>query len=128
MFRTICNYLAVLSLSLIVGGSALANPLPTNTETMAIVVDETKNFSSYNVFLLTGRKSSYTVKVEAGKEVRLRYSGTSATTLKIQTPDGQIKSFPQDKYFDIILRAEGEYVVELESLFISQYSLKVFNK
>lgn len=130
MFRKICNYFAVISLSLIVGGSALANPktLSNPAETKEVVVDVDKGSSFYNEFLVSGGKHAYTVKVEAGKQVKIRIHSSRAASLKIQTPNGETKSYSQDKYFDINLLSEGEYVVELSSLFISQYSVEVFNR
>jgi hypothetical protein len=128
MFRKISNYLAVLSLSVLVGGSALAGPVGPTEKNEEVRVDETRNFNFYNEVIVSGGKHSYTVRVEAGKGVKVRFKGDKAATLKIKTPNGEVKSYSQDKFFELRLRGEGEYVIELESLFINQYSLEVFQR
>lgn len=129
MFSKIRNYLAVLSLSLMVGGSALATtPVISTEKNEEIRVDETKSVNLYNAFILGGTKHSYTVKVDANKPVRVKFKGAQPTKLKVTTPSGEIKTFSQDKFFEIRLNSAGEYVIELESLSISQYSLEVFNR
>lgn len=129
MFRKISNYFAVFSLSLVVfGGSVLANPVVSTEKNEAVRVDENKDFNFYNGFILSGKKRSYTVKVEAGKEVRVRFNGSGPVALSVKTPDGETKSYSQDRFFEVTLRGTGEYVLEFDSTFISQYSLKVFNQ
>lgn len=128
MFRKICNYFAVFSLSLAVGGSALANPVVVPSKIKTVVIEKNNDFKTYTEVLGNGDKLSYNVKVEAGKEVRIKFNGSSAAKLKIQTPNGETQTYSQDKNFYITLHAEGEYVVELESITISQYTLKFLNR
>ena len=129
MFRKISNYFAVFSLSLVVfGSSVLANPVVSTEKNEEVRVDENKDFNFYNAIILSGTKRSYTVKVEAGKEVRVRFNGSRPVALSVKTPDGETKAYSQDKFFDVKLKGVGEYVLELDSTFISQYSLEVFNQ
>lgn len=131
MLRKICNYLAVIALSLAVtGNAALANSSVTNNKNgyKAVKVENDKAFHAYREFLRSGGKHSYTVKVEAGKDVLIKIKASNNVSLKIQTPDGQIKDNSAEKFFEIKLNTEGEYVVEIESLFVSQYSMEVLSK
>lgn len=131
MLRKICNYLAVIALSLAVtGNAALANSSVTKNKNgyKAVKVENDKDFHAYREFLRSGGKHSYTVKVETGKEVVIKIKASNNVSLKIQTPDGQIKDNSAEKFFEIKLGTEGEYVVELESLFVSQYSMEVLSK
>ncbi|MBX7174989.1 MAG: hypothetical protein K1X72_28690 [Pyrinomonadaceae bacterium] len=128
MFRKISNYFAVFSLSLmILGSSVLANPnsSTTGSKTKAVVVNVDKDSSFYNDFLTSGGKHTYTVKVD--KQTKIKIHSSRGLTLKVQTPNGETKTY-QDKYFDVNLLGEGEYTIEVSSIFISQYSLEVFNK
>ena len=128
MFRKISNYFAVFSLSLmILGNSVLANPTTPSTasKTKAVVVNTDKGSSFYNDFLTSGGKHTYTVKVD--KQAKIKIHSSKGLTLKVQTPNGETQTY-QDKYFDVNLLGEGEYTIEVSSIFISQYSLEVFNK
>lgn len=121
--------MAVLSLSLAVTGSALANPT-TNPKrpTKEVVVDVVKRSVSYTEIIPAGVKHAYTIKVEPGKQVRVKVRSGNDAELKIRTPTGESKTYGQDKVFDVKLLAEGEYVIEISSLFISQYSINIFNQ
>lgn len=131
MFNKIGKYLAVLSLSLIVtGNSVLANPttLPEKDKVETIRVDENKPVDFYTKILAGGDRHAYNIKVEAGKVVKLKVRANSGVGIKVQTPTGEIASYSQDKYFEVTIRTEGEYTVELESNVVSQYSLQVYNR
>lgn len=129
MFRKICNYMAVLSLSLAVTGSALANPT-TDPKSPAkeVVVDVVKGGVFFTEIMTAGAKHAYTVKVEPGKQVRIKVRSDNKAALKVQIPGGESKTYGTDKFFDVKLLAEGEYVIEVSSLFISQYSIDIFNQ
>jgi hypothetical protein len=131
MLRKICNYLAIIALSLIVtGNSVIAHPTVSKgkRDVKQITVDDDKDFNFYNEFLSGGSKHSYTIKVEAGKEVKLKVRASKSVALNIQAPSGQTTKNAAEKYFEVRLSAPGEYTVELEALAIAQYSLEVFNK
>lgn len=130
MFRKICNYLAVFALSLMVTGNiALANPTASNAkkEVKTVAVDSSKDFNYYVEFIKSGGRHSYNVKVEPGKEVKVRIRSSKGISLNIQKHNGETQNYQNEKVFDVRLRAEGEYVLELESLFISQYSIEILN-
>ncbi len=132
MLRKICNYLAVIALSIAVSGSSvLANPSVGKNKGgyKTVTVENDKDFHLYREFLRSnGAKHSYTVKVEAGNEVKIKINASNNVSLKIQAPDGQFSSSAAEKFFEIKLSNAGEYVIELESLFVSQYSMEVWNK
>jgi len=131
MLRKICNYLVIIALSLIVtGNSVLANStvVKSRNEVKKVVVDDSKDFNFYKGVVPGSGKHSYTVKVEAGQEVQIKIHSANGVALKIQTPDGQVKNNSAEKFFEVRLKNEGEYVVELESLFTSQYSIEISSK
>lgn len=131
MLRKICNYLAVIALSVAVtGSSVLANPSVGKNKGgyKTVTVENDKDFHLYKEFLASGGKHAYTVKVEAGKELKIKVKSSNNVSLKIQAPDGQFNSPDAEKFFEINLATEGEYVIELESLFVSQYSMEVSSR
>lgn len=128
MLRKICNYLAVIALTVgVAGSSVLANPsVGKNKGYKSVTVENDKDFHLYREYLRSnGGKHSYTVKVEAGREVKIKINASNSVSLKIQAPDGQFNSKQTEKFFEIKLSNAGEYVIELESLFVSQYSMEV---
>ena len=126
MLRKVCNYLAVMALCLAVGGtSALADSTKGKTEYKKFSVNDTKDFNFYNEFIRSGGKHSYTVKVEAGKEVKIKIRSSQNIALNIQSPDGQTRTNSAERHFEIKLATKGEYTVELESLYLSQYSMEI---
>lgn len=130
MLRKICNYLAVIALSIAVAGSSvLANPSVGKNKGgyKTVTVENDKDFHLYKEFLRSGGKHAYTVKVEAGKEVKIKVKASNNVSLNIQAPDGQFNSRNAEKFFEIKLSNAGEYVIELESLYVSQYSMEVSN-
>ncbi len=131
MLRKICNYLAVIALSIsVAGGSVLANPSVGKNKGgyKTVTVENDKDFHLYKEFLRSGGKHAYTIKVEAGKAVTIKVKASNNVSLKIQAPDGQFNSDEAEKFFEIKLANAGEYVVELESLFVSQYSMEISSK
>jgi hypothetical protein len=132
MLRKICNYLAVIALSISVAGSTvLANPSVGKNKGgyKTVTVENDKDFHLYKEYLRSGGgKHSYTVKVEAGKEVKIKINASNNISLKIQAPDGHFSSKQAEKFFEIKLLNAGEYVIELESIFLSQYSMEVLSK
>lgn len=128
MLRKICNYLAVVALTVAVSGSSvLANPSVGKNKggVKTVRVENDKDFHLYKEFLRSGGKHAYTVKVEAGKEVKIKVRASNNVSLKIQAPDGQFSSQEAEKFFEIKLTNAGEYVIELESIYVSQYSVEV---
>lgn len=132
MLRKFCNYLAVIALSVAVTGSTvLANPSVGKNKGgyKTVTVENDKDFHLYREYLRSnGGKHSYTVRVEAGKEVKIKINASNKVSLKIQAPDGQFNSPEAEKFYEIKLSNAGEYVIELESLFVSQYAMEVWNK
>jgi hypothetical protein len=130
MLRKICNYLAVIALSLLVGGNAVfanSSTVKGKTENKKIFVDDNKDFSFYNEFIRGNGKHSYTVKVGAGEEVKIKLHSSKSVALKIQSPDGQTQNNAAQRHFEVKLGSEGVYVIEFESLYLSQYSLEISN-
>ena len=126
MLRKISNYLAVIALCLSVGGtSALADSTKGKTEYKKVFVNDSKDFNFYNEFIRGGGKHSYTVKVEAGKEVKIKIHSSKNIALNIQSPSGQTRTNSAERYFEVKLNAEGEYTIELEAIYLSQYSMEV---
>lgn len=128
MLRKICNYLAVIALCLAVGGTSVLAKVNTKTEYKKIFVDDSKDYSFYNEFIRGDGKHSYTVKVKAGEEVKIKINSSKGVALKIQSPDGQVTENAAERYFEVKLGAEGEYVVEIESLYLSRYSMEISSK
>lgn len=131
MLRKICNYLAVIALSVAVTGSTvLANPSVGKNKgaSKTVTVENDKDFHLYKEFIASGGKHAYTVKVEAGKQVNIKVKASNNVLLKIQAPDGYFNSPDAEKFFEIKLANAGEYVIELESLYVSQYSIEVLSK
>jgi len=131
MLRKICNYLVIIALALIVTGnsvSANSSVLTNKNEVRKVVVDDNKDFNYYKGFVSSTGKHSYTIKVDAGQEVQIKIRSANGVALKIQTPDGQIKNNSAEKFFEVRLKSEGEYVVELESFFASLYSMEISSK
>lgn len=131
MLRKICNYLAVIALSLVVAGNSVlahSTVVKGKNDVKSFKVEENKDFHLYREFLRGGGTHSYTIKVNAGEEVKIKIHASNGVSLKIQTPNGQTKNNSAEKYFEVKLNAEGEYVVELESLFVSQYTMEVLSK
>lgn len=128
MLRKICNYLVIIALSLIVtGNSVLANSTVerSKNEVKKVVVVDSKDFSYYRGFVSGSGKHSYTVKVETGQEVQIKIHSANGVALKIQTPDGKVKNNSTEKFFEVRLKSEGEYVIELESFSASLYSIEI---
>lgn len=131
MLRKICNYLAVAALSIAVSGSTvLANPSSVGKNKdgyKTVTVENDKDFHQYTEFLSGNGKHAYTIKVESGKQVKIKIKASTSVSVKIQAPDGQFNSDEAEKSFEIKLSNAGEYVVELESLFVSQYTMEVLS-
>lgn len=130
MFRKICNYAAILSLSLVFTGSAVfANyPLPNKNKTKSVKVAENKKFSFFNTIISNGENHSYSVKVESGKTSTIFIRTPVGVNVKVKTPTGETKTYSQNKFFEIKLHNEGTYEIEVEANSISRYSMEVFNK
>jgi hypothetical protein len=128
MLRKICNYLAVIALCLAVGGTSVLAKVNTKTEYKKIFVDDQKDFSFYNELIRADGKHAYQIKVEAGKEAKIKIRSLNGVALKIQSPDGQITENTAERYFEVNLSAEGEYLVEIESLYLSRYSMEISSK
>lgn len=128
MLRKLCNYLAIIALSLFVGANSVlagSNAVKDKTEYKKIFVDDDKDFSFYNELIRADGRHTYQIKVEAGKEVRIKIRSLDGIALKIQSPGGQITENEAERFFDVKLTAEGTYTVELASLYLSQYSMEV---
>jgi hypothetical protein len=130
MLRKVCNYLAVLALSLVVTGNAVvANAAVVKRNgAKTVKVENDKNFHFYQEFLRGGGAHSYSIKVKAGEEVKVSIKATRGVSLKIQAPSGQTTTTKSEKQFEVKLSAEGEYTINLESGNVSQYTLEVLSK
>ena len=127
MFRTIRNYLTVISLGLVFSTtSLLAAPIVfEGAKTKTINVDSSKDHSFYNEVLANGGKDTYTLNVGVNKTTRVVIRSEKAISLKIQAPDGSFQSYAPEKYFSLDLKADGEYTLDLESISVSLYTLEV---
>lgn len=130
MFRKICNYLAVIALSMVVAGNSAANSnVPTvKSKVKSFSTDVSKNQNFYSEHIAGGGRHSYSVKVEAGKQVKIKIHAENNVMLKITSPDGSVKTASADKFFEVALKAEGSYVVEIESAYNSLYTLEMKKK
>lgn len=131
MLRKFSNYLAVIALSLMVtGNTVLADSasLKKDAKVKTIAVDGSKEFHYYTEFLQSGGKHTYNIKVEAGKEVKVVLRSPKGVSMNIRKHNGEVKNYSAEKYFEVRLRTPGEYVLEVESLSISQYAMEVFNR
>jgi len=131
MLRKICNYLAVVALSLVVSGNAVlaGSTVGKDSKTVkSVKVVEEKDTHFYQAFLRTREKHSYTIKVKAGQKLKVKIHATESVALQIRTPGGQTQNSEAAKYFELKLDNEGEYVVEMQSPFFSQYMLEIYPK
>lgn len=127
MFRTIRNYLTIISLVLVISTtSLLAAPIAfEGVKTKTINVDTSKDHSFYNEVLANGGKDTYTLNVGVNKETRVIVRSEKPISLKIQSPDGTFQSYAPEKYFSLELKADGDYTIDLESISVSLYTLEV---
>jgi hypothetical protein len=66
----------------------------------------------------------YQVSVEPGKKVFFKVRSDKPVSLKIQTSEG-VKAVTNEKYFEGVLSAAGDYVIEIISNDISVYTLEI---
>jgi len=127
MLKKICNSLAIISLAALVGINLIVADTAA-ASTKNIRVDESKEFNFYNGSLLNGGKDTYTLNVESGKEARIVIRSEKPVSLKIQSPDGSTKSYPEERSFTIEMKMAGEYTVDLEALSMCRYTFEVNNR
>lgn len=127
MFRTIRNYLTIISLGLVFSTTTMfAAPIAIEgAKTKTIKVDSSKDYSFYNEVLANGGKDTYTFNVGIDKTTKVVIRSEKAISLKVQAPDGSFQSYAPEKYFSLELRSEGEYTLDLESISVSLYTLEV---
>lgn len=130
MFRKICNYAAILSLSLVFTNSAVfANyPLLNTKKTKSVKVAENKRFSRYSTNIPNNEYHSYSVRAGSGKKSTVTIRTPLGVSVKIKTPSGEIKTYSENRFYRIELLSAGDYTIELSSNTVTSYSLEVLNR
>jgi hypothetical protein len=122
MLKNICNYSAIILLSLVVlAGTAVAGKNPHKAE--PVKVNGQNKF--YNKIMTKESPQSYSVTVKEGQETAVKIHSKEGVSVRIHLPNGEIKEYSSEKYFNLEFHAAGEYVIELNSNIGAQYTLKV---
>jgi hypothetical protein len=124
MIKNICNYSAIILLTLVMTAGAVS----ANTHRFGPVKVEDKPFSFFNKFLTSKTPQAYSVTVKEGQETNVKIKSKEGVAVKLYLPDGSVKEYRGEKFLDFTFHAAGEYVVELNSSEIAQYTLKVLTK
>jgi hypothetical protein len=124
MIKKICNYSAIILLSLVI----LAGAVSANPHKYGPVKVEGKSFSFYNKFLTVKNPQSYSLTVKEGQQTNVRIQSNEGVSVKLYLPGGEIKEYRDEKYFNLEFNAAGEYVIELNSASLSKYILKASTK
>ena len=124
MLKNICNYSAIFLLSLVVLTSAAS----ANSHKFGPVRIENKEFSFFSKFLTVKNPQSYSVTVKDGEETNVKIRSNDGVSVKLYLPDGEVKEYKNEKYFNLEFRAAGEYVIELQSISVTKYTLQAATK
>ena len=123
MIKNICNYSAIVLLTLVVmAGAVSANPHN------GPVKVENKDFNYYSKFLTPKSPQSYGITVNDGQVTNVTIRSNEGVSIKIYMPDGEVKEYKNEKLFNLEFHAAGEYVIQLNSTGISKYSLQTLSK
>ena len=121
MIKNICNYSAIVLLTLVVmAGAVSANPHRYGP----LKIDD-KAFNYFNKFVTRKTPQSYSITVKDGQATNVKINSKEGVSVKLYLPDGGVKEYRDEKFFNFEFHAAGEYVIELNSPVISQYTLKV---
>jgi hypothetical protein len=121
MLKNICNYSAIMLLSLVVmAGAVSANP-----HKYGPLKVEDKAFNYFNKFLTSKTPQAYSLTVKEGQETDVKIHSNEGVSVKLYLPDGEVREYKNEKFLKLEFHAAGEYVIELNSSVISQYTLKV---
>jgi hypothetical protein len=123
MIKNICNYSAIILLSLVVmTGAVSANP-----HSGPIKIENTdSNF--YSKFLTAKNPQSYGITVQDGQVTNVKIRSNEGVSIKIYMPDGEVKEYKNEKQYQLEFRAAGEYVIQLNSTGIAKYTLQTLSK
>ena len=124
MLKNICNYSAIILLSLVVLTSAAS----ANSHKFGPVKIESKEFSFFNKFVTVKKPQSYSVTIKEGEETNIKIRSNEGVSVKLYLPDGEVKEYKDEKYFNLEFHAAGEYVIELQSISVSKYTLQASTK
>ena len=123
MLKNICNHSAILLLSIAVLAGPVAANNPHKSEPVKVDGEKSSNF--YNKLLTRENPQSYSVTVQEGQEKSVRIHSKEGVSVRLRLPNGDVKEYASEKYFNLEFHAAGEYVVELNTEVFSQYTLKV---
>ena len=124
MLKNICNYSAIVLLSLVVlTGAASANSHQFGPEKI-----DGQAYSFFNKFLGVKNPQSYSITLKEGEQTNIKIRSNEGVSVKLYLPDGEVKEFKSEKYFNLEFRAAGEYVVELHTVSLSKYTLEASAK
>ena len=124
MLKNICNYSALLLLTLVV----LAGAVSANPHKYGPVKVEGKASGFYNKFLTVKNPQSYSVSVKEGQETNVKIHSNEGVSVKLYLPNGEVREYKDEKYFNLEFHAAGDYVIELNSSSLSKYTLKASTK
>jgi hypothetical protein len=123
MLKKICNYSAIILLSLVVMTVAVAaNP---HTEPVKV---EGKDFSFHSKFLTANNPQAYGITVKDGQVTNVKIRSNEGVSIKIFMPDGVVKEYKNEKQYNLEFHAAGEYIIQLNSTVISKYTLLTSTK
>jgi predicted membrane-bound dolichyl-phosphate-mannose-protein mannosyltransferase len=89
---------------------------------------EENSSSFYSKFLTKQNPQSYGITVEESKKITVKIHSNEGVSVKIYLPDGGIKEYRSEKYFNFEFHAAGEYIIQLKSSEFSKYTLQVSTK
>jgi hypothetical protein len=123
MIKNICNYSAIILLSLVVMTSAVsANPHN------GPVKIENRDSNFYSRFLTAKNPQSYGIEVKDGQVTSVKIRSNEGVSIKIYMPDGEVKEYKNEKQYNLEFHAAGEYVIQLKAPGIAKYTLQTLSK
>ena len=129
MLKNICNYSALLLLSMVVlANSVSAGAVSKKSRGSELINVESKSYNYFNRFLSTGSPQSYKLTVKEGQETSVKIRSIEGVSIKLYLPGGEVKQYSEDKNFGLEFRAAGEYLIEVHSANFSKYTFKTSTK
>ena len=127
MFRKLCNYAAILSLSLVFTGSSVLAKSPSSkvNKMKTTNVSGNKKFNYYQKLITVGEDHSYKITVDQGKTAKILVKTPIGVSVKVKTPVGETKTYEENKAFEINISEAGVYEVILGTSTLSRYSMDV---
>jgi hypothetical protein len=112
--------------------TALANPVKAEkarqTESFVINLEQGKELAAESKIVAWSTNHSYRLNLKKGETVSFKLHSLNPTSLKIQTPSGNIKQAFDTRTHEGVLSGEGEFVFEISAANYSVYRLEIKRK